>query len=79
MSRRYKGLVPVAFMTLPHLGEVHPGTVLTGADADAVAGRPDFELVDEPAEAAAAQENDAPAEPAAAKPRRPAAPKAETA
>lgn len=83
MNRRYKGAVPTTFLTLPQVGEVFPGDVLTGAAAEAVAGRTDFEDVDEmpapeAAESVAAQESEVPSEGEAAvvKPRKTASPKA---
>lgn len=82
MNRRYKGAAPLTFLTLPE-GEVFPGDVLTGASAEAVAGRTDFEDVAEPeapAHALDAPASDAPnevvGEGPAVKPRKSAAAKA---
>jgi hypothetical protein len=83
VSVRFVGQQPVSFMTLPWLGEVAPGDVLSGAAADAVAGRSDFKNVDEAPEQGVAVDapvTDAPTAPVASpaesapvKPRRSAA------
>jgi len=78
VSEIFRGQQPLSFVALPWLGEVQPGDVLTGVAAEVVAGRPDFEHVDDApagatADASAADPEPAPAEVSQPKPRKTAA------
>jgi len=78
VSEIFRGQQPLSFMALPWLGEVRPGDVLTGIAAEVVAGRPDFEHVDDApadvaADASAADPEPAPAAASPSKPRKTAA------